>query len=84
MYGINNIKPKDIINNLGKSWADMRGLPHHFHLDFSYNVIGGGNIGWINNNNYSIFTSPTEKKSTKGHVGRIGQTSIEMARSYLT
>ena len=84
IYGIKTTNPKDLIDALEQFQEEVDGLPKRFHYNFYRKLISGGTLIWINQNKSSVVLLPTWKQSTNGLVEITRQTSIEMARSYLT
>ena len=87
-YGLTSMTQDTIITALEKFHAEAGGLPQKIYTDFDPKLISGKTEQWlltkIPDKPCRVFAAPSGRQNENGLVERAWQTTVAMARSYIT
>jgi Reverse transcriptase (RNA-dependent DNA polymerase) len=88
LYGLRSLTQSHIIAALEKFHADAGGLPQKIYTDFDPKLISGETEKWlltrIPSRPCRISAAPSGRQNENGLVERAWQTTVAMARAYIT
>jgi hypothetical protein len=88
IYGLRTMTQDNIIAALEKFHADAGGLPHKIYTDFDPKLMAGDTEQWlltkIPDQPCRVSAAPSGRQNENGLVERAWQTTVNMARAYIT